>query len=81
MTFLLHLVISAIECLRNMAIGGLEHSLRRVADNSLQTLKVNWHLGFTSFGGPPVHFKIVRTTTNHPDEQRKLTRTSSMINS
>ncbi|RBR13496.1 uncharacterized protein FIESC28_08124 [Fusarium coffeatum] len=41
-----------------MAIGGLEHSLRRVADNSLQTLKVNWHLGFTSFGGPPVHFKI-----------------------
>ncbi len=19
----------------------------------------NWHLGFTSFGGPPVHFKIV----------------------
>ncbi|KAH7184645.1 FAD dependent oxidoreductase-domain-containing protein [Fusarium flagelliforme] len=41
-----------------MAIGGLEHSLRRVADDSLQTLKVNWHLGFTAFGGPPVHFKI-----------------------
>jgi len=20
----------------------------------------NWHLGFTAFGGPPVHFQIVR---------------------
>lgn len=42
-----------------MAIGGWEHAMRRAADDSLQTLKVNWHLGFTSFGGPPVHFKIV----------------------
>ncbi|KAI6782271.1 Chromate transport protein-like protein [Emericellopsis cladophorae] len=25
-----------------------------------ETVKVNWHLGFTSFGGPPVHFKIFR---------------------
>jgi chromate transport protein ChrA len=41
-----------------MAIGGWEHTMRRAADDSLQTLKVNWHLGFTSFGGPPVHFKI-----------------------
>lgn len=24
------------------------------------TLEKNWYLGFTSFGGPPVHFKIVR---------------------
>lgn len=23
------------------------------------TAKENWYLGFTSFGGPPVHFKIV----------------------
>lgn len=23
------------------------------------TIKQNWHLGVTSFGGPPVHFKIV----------------------
>lgn len=22
-------------------------------------LRTNYHLGFTSFGGPPVHFKIV----------------------
>ncbi|KAI5463651.1 chromate transporter-domain-containing protein [Mariannaea sp. PMI_226] len=25
---------------------------------SLETLQANWHLGFTAFGGPPVHFKI-----------------------
>ncbi len=24
------------------------------------TIRHNWHLGFTSFGGPPVHFKIFR---------------------
>ncbi|OTB19812.1 hypothetical protein K445DRAFT_313585 [Daldinia sp. EC12] len=30
----------------------------RVARRSWKTLKVNWHLGFTSFGGPPVHFRI-----------------------
>lgn len=23
------------------------------------TVRQNWHMGFTSFGGPPVHFKIV----------------------
>ncbi|OBS25153.1 hypothetical protein FPOA_05688 [Fusarium poae] len=41
-----------------MTVGGWEHAMRRAADDSLQTLKVNWHLGFTAFGGPPVHFKI-----------------------
>jgi hypothetical protein len=24
------------------------------------TIRHTWYLGFTSFGGPPVHFKIVR---------------------
>ena len=24
------------------------------------TIRETWYLGFTSFGGPPVHFKIVR---------------------
>jgi hypothetical protein len=24
------------------------------------TVRHTWYLGFTSFGGPPVHFKIVR---------------------
>lgn len=26
---------------------------------ALDVFKANWHLGFTSFGGPPVHFKIL----------------------
>jgi len=27
--------------------------------NLWNTVRENWYLGFTSFGGPPVHFKIV----------------------
>lgn len=25
----------------------------------LDVIKTQWHLGFTAFGGPPVHFQIV----------------------
>lgn len=31
----------------------------RFAQGLLPTVKNNWYLGFTSFGGPPVHFQIV----------------------
>jgi hypothetical protein len=48
-----------------MAVGGWEHAIRRAADRGLQTLQVNWHLGFTAFGGPPVHFKIVSNQPPH----------------
>lgn len=27
-------------------------------DKALDILRVNWHLGFTAFGSPPVHFQI-----------------------
>jgi hypothetical protein len=47
-----------------MVVGGWENAVRRAADRGLQTLKVNWHLGFTAFGGPPVHFKIVSITSH-----------------
>ncbi|KAH7012667.1 chromate transporter-domain-containing protein [Microdochium trichocladiopsis] len=30
-----------------------------VQDRLWNTLRENWYLGFTSFGGPPTHFKIV----------------------
>jgi len=33
---------------------------RNLAPRFWSTLSENWSLGFTSFGGPPVHFKIVR---------------------
>jgi hypothetical protein len=31
-------------------------------DRAVDVVAANWHLGFTAFGGPPVHFQIVRTT-------------------
>ena len=31
-----------------------------ILENLGNTLRETWHLGFTAFGGPPVHFKIVR---------------------
>lgn len=34
-------------------------SWERNVDGLRNTVKENWYLGFTSFGGPPVHFKIV----------------------
>jgi hypothetical protein len=30
------------------------------------TFSETWYLGFTSFGGPPVHFKIVRPSPSYP---------------
>jgi hypothetical protein len=30
-----------------------------VGRRSWRVFKVNWYLGLTAFGGPPVHFKIV----------------------
>ncbi|KAK1673845.1 chromate transporter [Colletotrichum godetiae] len=35
-----------------------EHSVRETAARVAGVFKVNWHLGLTAFGGPPVHFKI-----------------------
>ena len=36
---------------------------RTTAQQAWSVLSVNWPLGFTSFGGPPVHFKIVSLVT------------------
>jgi hypothetical protein len=33
--------------------------LDNIRDQLWNTLRENWYLGFTSFGGPPTHFKIV----------------------
>ncbi|KAL8298958.1 hypothetical protein RB600_003479 [Gaeumannomyces tritici] len=42
-----------------MVIHSWQDSAIRVAGRAWEVLEVNWHLGFTSFRGPPVHFKIV----------------------
>ncbi|KAI1805197.1 chromate transporter-domain-containing protein [Daldinia bambusicola] len=41
-----------------MTSNSWEETGWRIARRTWKTLKVNWHLGFTSFGGPPVHFRI-----------------------
>ncbi|KAK4203005.1 chromate transporter-domain-containing protein [Triangularia verruculosa] len=38
--------------------GDLPRRLRALARRGWKVLRVNWHLGVTAFGGPPVHFKI-----------------------
>ncbi|KAK4656511.1 hypothetical protein QC762_204910 [Podospora pseudocomata] len=38
--------------------GELPRRLRALARRGWKVLRVNWHLGVTAFGGPPVHFKI-----------------------
>jgi hypothetical protein len=35
------------------------------------TVQENWHLGFTAFGGPPVHFKIVSASLFLPSQFRR----------
>lgn len=38
-----------------------EQTFEKLSLRAVDVLKVNWHLGVTAFGGPPVHFKIVTT--------------------
>jgi hypothetical protein len=34
-------------------------------DGTTDVFSKNWHLGFTAFGGPPVHFQIVSGHTSN----------------
>ncbi|EGY20252.1 chromate transporter [Verticillium dahliae VdLs.17] len=44
-----------------MAIrGGTSWRNAQVSKRLWSTFRTNYHLGFTAFGGPPVHFKILR---------------------
>jgi hypothetical protein len=38
----------------------------KIWDRTVDVAAANWHLGFTAFGGPPVHFQIVRATVQCP---------------
>ena len=46
---------SAISTFRRCA-----SSIQMVSFDMMEVLSMNWHLGFTAFGGPPFHFQIVR---------------------
>lgn len=39
----------------------------RFWERSREIILINWHLGFTAFGGPAVHFQLVR----RPHHQKK----------
>ena len=54
-----------------MALANTERGARRWRS----FLKANWDLGFTTFGGPPVHFKIVSYSNPslNPMELKKIT--------
>ena len=55
----------------------------------MDVLAANWHLGFTSFGGPPVQFQLVRLTQSNcglihvllaiSNSQSSFTKSSSKI--
>jgi len=47
-------------------------SVDAILQRAWETLSVNWMLGFTAFGGPPVHFKIVRHNTAFPPKHTYL---------
>jgi phosphoketolase len=42
-----------------MAIASSRWNPGRVAERLWEVVEQGWYLGFTAFGGPPVHFKIV----------------------
>lgn len=47
-----------------MAVNGWTYAAHEAVLHVWTILQVNWHLGFTAFGGPPVHFKIVSKVFN-----------------
>jgi hypothetical protein len=42
-----------------MAIRSVVFSPQHALQKARDVVAQNWYLGFTAFGGPPVHFKIV----------------------
>lgn len=46
--------------LAKMSFGYWENKVKKGLIQAWPVISNNWHLGMTAFGGPPVHFKIVR---------------------
>ncbi|PTB66448.1 hypothetical protein BBK36DRAFT_1201160 [Trichoderma citrinoviride] len=42
-----------------MGVSSWEYTIDRYGQRAAEILAAEWHLGFTAFGGPPVHFKIL----------------------
>jgi hypothetical protein len=39
--------------------GNVSRYVQTLGHRASKVIRVNWHLGVTAFGGPPVHFRIV----------------------
>ena len=50
---------------------------RALALRAWKVLRTNWHLGFTAFGGPPVHFRIVSRRNRMVGDNLLISNTSS----
>jgi hypothetical protein len=46
-----------------LSLNYLESKVKKALIQAWPVVSNNWHLGMTAFGGPPVHFKIVRIKT------------------
>jgi hypothetical protein len=45
----------------------LPRHVRNMGRRAWKVVQVNWHLGVTAFGGPPVHFRIVSDVACFPN--------------
>jgi hypothetical protein len=59
-----------------MLISYWEDKVKKTLIQAWLVVSNNWHLGMTAFGGPPVHFKIVRIKTTTQDEWSLTFRTA-----
>ncbi|KAL2065179.1 hypothetical protein VTL71DRAFT_4320 [Oculimacula yallundae] len=41
------------------SLNSLQHNAPEIWEQMKDVFAKNWHLGFTAFGGPPVHFQII----------------------
>ena len=59
-----HLSIASLKSTMDTGTGSFPRRARALALRAWKVLRVNWHLGVTAFGGPPVHFRIVSEMHN-----------------
>jgi len=57
--FLKMAISSIVESIRDRIPERSSQNDNNIFQGILGVIKTQWHLGFTAFGGPPVHFQIV----------------------
>jgi hypothetical protein len=62
----LPLLVELFEQQNSLQLKKIARMPKMTATKWRSFLAANWDLGFTAFGGPPVHFKIVRMAISFP---------------